>query len=98
MILFGMHRLPKLPERQCRNHQFEVYDILRQQSNISRSLTADMRSVSEYNGINSYCMLRFSYRLNVFGNKEARGNMRHGGFDGGGPRGPRGGFGGGRPH
>lgn len=44
---------------------FEVYDILRQQSNISRSLTADMRSVSEYNGINSYCMLRFSYRLNV---------------------------------
>ena len=24
-----------------------------------------MRSVSEYNGINSYCMLRFSYRLNV---------------------------------
>ena len=34
---------------------FEVYDILRQQSNISRSLSADMRSVSEYNGINSYC-------------------------------------------
>lgn len=32
---------------------FEVYDILRQQSNISRSLSADMRSVSEYNGINS---------------------------------------------
>ena len=74
---------------------FEVYDILRQQSNISRSLTADMRSVSEYNGINSYCMLRFSYRLNVFGNKEARGNMRQGGFDGGGHRGPRGPHGGG---
>lgn len=68
---------------------FEVYDILKQQSNISRSLTADMRSVSEYNGVNSYCMLRFSYRLNVFGNKEARGNMRQGGFDGGGHRGPR---------
>lgn len=76
----------------------ELYDILKQQTNISRSLTASMRSVSEYNGINSYCMLRFSYRLNVFGNKEARGNSRFGGFDGGGPRGPRGGsFGGGRP-
>ena len=73
----------------------EIYDILRQQSNISRSLTADMRSVSEYNGINSYCMLRFSYRLNVFGNKGARGNMRQGGFDGGGHRGPRGPHGGG---
>ena len=75
---------------------FEVYDILKQQTNISRSLTADMRSVSEYNGINSYCMLRFTYRLNLFGNKEARG-MRHGGFDGGGPRGPRGPRGGVRP-
>lgn len=40
---------------------FEVYDILRQQSNISRSLSADMRSVSEYNGINSYCMVHFIY-------------------------------------
>ncbi|WP_294629634.1 TonB-dependent receptor [uncultured Bacteroides sp.] len=69
---------------------FEIYDILRQQSNISRSLSEGMRSVSEYNGINSYCMLRFSYRLNVFGNKEARGNIRQGGFDGGGHRGPRG--------
>ena len=28
-------------------------------------MTADMRSVSEYNGVNSYCMLRFSYRLNT---------------------------------
>lgn len=74
---------------------FEVYDILKQQTNISRSLTADIRSVSEYNGINSYCMVHFIYRLNIFGNKEARGGMRHGGggFDGGGPRGPRGGGG-----
>ena len=71
---------------------FEVYDILKQRTNISRSLTADMRSVSEYNGVTNYCMLRFSYRLNIFGSKEARGNMRRGGFDGGGhgrpPMGP----------
>ena len=79
---------------------FEVYDILRQQSNISRSLTADMRSVSEYNGINSYCMIHFIYRLNIFGSKAAREKMMNsGGRRGfGGPgRGP-GGFGGGRPH
>ena len=43
----------------------ELYDILKQQSNISRSLTADGRSVSEYNGINSYCMVHFIYRLNI---------------------------------
>ena len=81
---------------------FEWYDILRQQTNITRSLNASMRSVSEYNGINSYCMFHVIYRLNVFGNKAAREGMNNrGGF--GGPRGdrppghPSGGFGGGRP-
>ena len=74
---------------------FEVYDILRQQSNISRSLSADMRSVSEYNGINSYCMVHFIYRLNIFGSKAAREKMMNSGRRGfGGPgRGPGGGFG-----
>ena len=78
---------------------FEVYDILRQQSNISRSLSADMRSVSEYNGINSSCMVHFIYRLNIFGSKAAREKMMNSGRRGfGGPgRGPGGGFGGGHP-
>lgn len=78
---------------------FEVYDILRQQSNISRSLSADMRSVSEYNGINSYCMVHFIYRLNIFGSKAAREKMMNSSRRGfGGPgRGPGGGFGGGHP-
>ena len=58
---------------------FEMYDILKQQSNISRSLTADGRSVSEYNGVNSYCMVHFIYRLNIFGNKAAREKMGRGG-------------------
>lgn len=70
---------------------FEMYDILRQQSNITRSLTADGRSVYEYNGVNSYCMLHFIYRLNIFGGKAARDkmNQRHGPGPGGfgGPRG-----------
>ena len=80
---------------------FEMYDILKKQSNISRSLTADGRSVSEYNGINSYCMLHFIYRLNIFGSKAAREKMQErggfgrGGFGGpGGPGGRPGGFGG----
>ena len=78
---------------------FEMYDILKQQSNISRSLTADARSVSSYNGINSYCMLHFIYRLNIFGSKAARESMqgRRGfGGPGGHQGGHRGGFGGGR--
>ena len=60
---------------------FEMYDILKNQSNISRQLTANGRSVYEYNGVNSYCMVHFIYRLNIFGNKDARQNMRNrGGF------------------
>ncbi len=63
---------------------FEMYDILKQQSNISRSLTADVRSVTEYNSINSYCMVHFIYRLNIFGSKAARDKMMnsHRGFGG----------------
>ena len=76
---------------------FEMYDILRNQSNITRRLTANGRSVYQYNGINSYCMVHFIYRLNVFGSKDARRGMRNrGGFRGPeGGRGPggRGGFG-----
>ena len=76
---------------------FEMYDILKQQSNISRSLTASGRSVYTYNGVNSYCMLHFIYRLNIFGGKNARRDRGPGmGFGPGPGHGP-GGFGGGRP-
>ena len=88
--------------------RLEFYDILHQQSNFTRTLNAMMRSDSESNAINSYVMLRVNYRLNLFGTKEMRQNMRNGGP--GGPDGPDGnrrgnrsgggfggGFGGGRP-
>lgn len=80
---------------------FEMYDILRQQTNVSRSLTASMRSVSEYNGVNSYCMVHFIYRLNIFGNKAARDGMGprdSRGFGGPGSGYNRGGMRGIRPH
>lgn len=58
---------------------FEMYDILRQQSNITRSLTASGRSVYEYNGVNSYCMLHVIYRLNIFGGKRSNKRPEMGG-------------------
>lgn len=77
----------------------EFYDILKQQSNITRSMTASGRSVYQYNGINSYAMVHFTYRLNIFGSKAARDKMQNqfmmGGF-GGGMMPPMGGGGGGR--
>lgn len=74
----------------------QFYDILQNQSNISRSITAAMQSDSENYAINSYAMLKFTYRLNIMGSKDMRDRMRGmggpGGFGGPG----MGGFGGGR--
>ncbi|MDR1004731.1 MAG: TonB-dependent receptor [Prevotellaceae bacterium] len=79
----------------------EWNDILAQQSNIMRSFSSTNRQVTIYNSINSYVMVHFIYRLNIFGSKEARQQMQQmqrGGF-GGGMGMPPGGMppGGGRP-
>lgn len=44
----------------------QAYDILRQQSNVSRVINAMQRSDSWTNAINSYFMLHFVYKLNIF--------------------------------
>ena len=84
----------------------QLYDILHEQSNISRTISAMMRSDTEYNAVTSYGMVHVIYRLNLFGGKAGRqgfggpggpgGRGGRGGFGGPGG-GPRGGFGGGRP-
>ena len=75
----------------------QLYDILHEQSNISRAITASMRSDTEYNAITSYAMLHVIYRLNLFGGKAGRqGGFGDGpGGPGGRPGGRGGGFGGG---
>ena len=89
--------------------RLEFYDILKQQSNFSRAISAMSRNDNWYNSINSYIMLRVSYRLNLFGTKEmrqamrrspmgedgGRGNREGRGNRGGNRGGGRGGFGGG---
>lgn len=79
---------------------FEWNDILKQQSNISRTIDAMMRSDSRTNDIFSYGMLRVIYKLNIFGGKNANGTSNErdqwGNQRGGGRPGP-GGPGGGRP-
>ena len=71
----------------------QLYDILHNQSNFSRTINAMQRSDTSYNSINSYAMLHAVYRLNLFGGgKNAAPEPPRGGR---GPRGPRpGGFGG----
>ena len=53
----------------------QFYDILGQQSNFSRTISAMARTDNEYNSINSYVMFRASYRLNLFGTRQSRMGM-----------------------
>ena len=55
----------------------EWNDILKEQSNITRSSTPSGNSVYTYNGVNSYGMIRAIYRFNIFGSKEAREMMKN---------------------
>ena len=79
-----------------RSARLEFYDILGQQSNFSRSISVMSRTDNWSNSINSYVMLRATYRLNLFGTKDARQQMRMGPGGPDGERGPRGERGGNR--
>ncbi len=63
----------------------QFYDILNQQSNFSRMIDAMQRSDTQYNSIHSFAMLHVIYRVNLFGDKQSRQQMRDGGPGFGGP-------------
>ena len=92
--------------------QIQYYDILNDESNVTRSVSTTGRTDTKNNSIHSYIMVHFILRANVFGTRAARQEMRAenralmgrggGGFGGGGFGGPGGGMrggpgGGGRP-
>lgn len=72
---------------------FQMFDILHEQSNVSRTINALMSSDTHTNAINNYCLLHVVYKFNQFGDKEMRESMR--GYQNYGGREGRG-FGGGR--
>lgn len=69
----------------------QLYDILQEQSNISRNINAIMRSDSQSNAIYHYALVHVIYKINSMGDKETRRMMRGMGRSSFGP-GP-GGFG-----
>ena len=84
--------------------QIQYYDILNDESNVTRSVSTTGRTDTKNNSIHSYIMVHFILRANVFGTRAARQQMRAenralmggGGFGGGmGGGGMRGGMGGG---
>jgi hypothetical protein len=72
--------------------RFKIYDILKEKSNLSRSITETRMSDTEYNTLGSYFMVHFVYRLNTLGGRSSsRRQFGPGGgrFDGPRPDGPR---------
>ena len=84
--------------------QIQYYDILNDESNVTRTISTTGRTDTKNNNIHSYIMVHLILRANVFGTRSARREMRqesrammNGGMGGGGMRGGMGGggFGGG---
>ncbi len=75
--------------------RFKIYDILREQSNVSRSISALTITDTETNTLGSYFMFNFVWKFNTLG-RSGRGSGGRGGMRGGDRMGPPdGGFGGG---
>ena len=79
--------------------QIQYYDILNDESNVTRSVSTTGRTDTKNNSIHSYIMVHFILRANVFGTRAARQEMRaeNRAMMGGGGRGGFGGGGGGMP-
>ena len=81
--------------------QIQYYDILNDETNVTRSVSTTGRTDTKNNNIHSYIMVHFILRANVFGTRAARQEMRAENralMGGGGMRGGMGGgFGGGMP-
>ena len=78
--------------------QIQYYDILNDESNVTRNITTTGRTDTKNNNIHSYIMVHFILRANVFGTRAARREMRQESramMTGGMAGGMRGGFGGG---
>lgn len=57
--------------------RFKMYDILKEQSNLSRSISNSEMSDNVYNTLGSYFMVHFVYRLNTLGGKAAQSRSRN---------------------
>ncbi len=53
----------------------QIYDLLKQQSNFSRTVDAMSRRDTEYNAITSFGMIHAIYRFNMFGGRNAKRDM-----------------------
>jgi len=67
--------------------RLKIYDILRQQSSLTRSITETAMSDTEYNTLGSYFMVHFVYRINTLGKSSSKASSEEQGDGGGYERG-----------
>ncbi len=75
-LIWNMQLSMNVLKRNAGTISIQWYDILNQTTNVNRNISATGRSDTKNNNINSYIVLHFIYRLNIFGNKEARQEIR----------------------
>lgn len=71
--------------------QIQYYDILNDETNVNRTVSTTGRTDTKNNSVHSYIMAHFILRMNVFGTRQARAQMRQESRE---MTGGRGGFGG----
>jgi hypothetical protein len=93
----------KFLRNQAATITLSAYDLLKQKSNIQRTITANYINDTQYNSLTRYFMISFAYKFNTFGKGEqprdrnedehrGPGGRPPGGMPpGGGPGGPGGG-------
>lgn len=96
-VLWNAQLSKNLLKNSAATIRFKIYDILQQQTSLTRTITETMMSDTEYNTLGSYFMVHFVYRFNTLGGKAPnRGSGR--GFGPGGGQRRIGGHGGGGRH
>lgn len=78
-LIWNMQLSVNLFKKNAGTISAQWYDILNKRSNINHNVSATGRSDSRNNNINSYVVIHFIYRLNLFGDKNAREQMRQAG-------------------
>lgn len=71
-LIWNLQIAQQFLKKKAATASLQFYDLLNQRSNVSRNISTTSRRDIRYNSINSYCMLHFIYRLNIFGARNQR--------------------------
>jgi len=77
-LIWNMQLNQSFLKRKALTLSIQWFDILAQQRSLSRRINANRRTDTRYNSINSYGMLHIIYKINMFGGRSSRNDIRNG--------------------